>query len=204
MNDIVFYPVALLAALAIIAAAALPGRDRLDCGSVSGAGTDYQTIRVTGDNLCRFEAAGQSDIEFVRQDDTIQTLIISAASGMLSDRPERNPHFRLAADLETRFAGSEIRITVEARPARDSGASSFEMNYSAGNEGNSDWRMFDLGHDFQIYSFTWGVPLRTGDDQAIDYLAIRPIVPEKTRAVEIRSVVFEVLGLTEEAQAAQG
>ena len=38
-------------------------QERLDCGSVSGAGTNYQTVSVGGDNLCRMQAAGQSAIE---------------------------------------------------------------------------------------------------------------------------------------------
>ena len=91
----------MLAALAIIASAALPGKDRLSCGSsISGAGTNYQQVAVTGDNLCRIEAAGQSQIELVQGINEIESVVILAGAGQLGDRPERNPHFRIAADLE--------------------------------------------------------------------------------------------------------
>lgn len=193
MSDLLFYPVALLAALAIIAGAALPGRDRLACSSVSGAGTNYTDIMVSGDDLCRMVAAGQSDIDRVLTGESISSLVVSAGAGMLSDRPERNPHFRLAADLEQQFAGRRIRVSVEAKPTQPRGAHSFEMNYSAGQEGNSGWQLFDLQPDYRTYSFIWDVPARQGTEQAIDYLSIRPIVPEGTRGVEIRSVRFERL-----------
>ncbi|MAK60013.1 MAG: hypothetical protein CMK09_03445 [Ponticaulis sp.] len=199
MSDIIFYPVALIAALAIVAAAALPGRDRLACSSVSGAGTDYRTIQVSGDDLCRFEASGEAEIELVRSGEQITHLTITASSGSLGDRPDRNPHFRLAADLERVFAGHEVRVTIEARPSLDAGASAFEANYSAGFEGNSGWSLFELRADYAPYSFTWDVPQRTAEEIAVDYLAIRPVIPEKTRSVDVRSVKFELLERTQVA-----
>ena len=197
MSDIVFYPVALIAALAIIAAAALPGRYRLQCGSVSGAGTDYRTITVSGDDLCRMVAAGQSDIERVMEGDEITAVVITAAAGQLGDRAERNPHFRLAADLENAFAGFRVRVTVEARHADVRSASSFEVNYSAGNEGNSGWQQFNLRPEFRDYSFEWDVPSRGGNEHAVDYVAIRPIIPDRTRSFEIRSIRLERLRRSE-------
>lgn len=198
MKDYIFYPLALIVALGIIAAAALPQRDRLDCGSVSGAGTNYQTVPVNGDNLCRMQAAGQSALKRVTSDDgVISSLIIDAGAGLLGDRPDRNPHFRLAADLEQQFAGFLIRVTVEAKPASEQGALAFEANYSAGQEGNSGWRKFDLKPEYDTYSFEWDVPTRRIADQAVDYLAIRPVVPEKHRAVEIRSIKFERLKVSD-------
>ncbi|MAP96302.1 MAG: hypothetical protein CMK07_15260 [Ponticaulis sp.] len=193
MNDIIFYPVALLAALAVIAAAALPGKDRLECGSVSGAGTNYQRVTVVGDQLCRLQAAGQVDIEQKMTGDEISSVMITSMAGMLGDRPDRNPHFRLAVDLEQQFAGFEVRITVEAKPGDDQGAEAFEVNYSAGNEGNSGWQVFQLQPGYRAYAFTWNVPVRMAEEQALDYLAIRPVVPDKSRSVDIRSVTFERL-----------
>lgn len=194
MSDFVFYPLALLVALAIVASAALPGRDRLACGSVSGAGTNYNLIEINGDDLCRFEAAGQSQIDFSKSGEAISFLTVSAAAGKLGDRPDRNPHFRLAADIELQFAGHEVQVTIEARPSQDVGATSFEANYSAGIEGNSDWQKFDLRPEFASYTFNWIVPVRTGEEQAVDYLAIRPVVPDKIRSIDVRSVKLERLG----------
>ena len=198
MKDYLFFTLALVVALAIIAAAAIPMQERLDCGSVSGAGTNYQTVSVGGENLCRMQAAGQSQLKRVTNEDgDITSLVIDAGAGLLGDRPDRNPHFRLAADLEQQFAGFRIRTTIEAKPADAQGALAFEANYSAGQEGNSGWRKFNLKPGYDSYSFEWDVPVRRIADQAVDYLAIRPVVPEKHRAVEIRSIKFERLARTD-------
>ena len=85
-------------------------------------------------------------------------------------------------------------MTIEARPSRPQGATSFEANYSAGNEGNSGWQTFDLQSGYQAFSFEWDVPLRETQTNALDYLSIRPVVPEKTRGVEIRAIRIERIG----------
>lgn len=89
---------------------------------------------------------------------------------------------------------------MEARPASDGGALSFEANYSAGPEGNSGWKRFALLQDYAPFTFTYDVPFKPMDaERGVDYLAIRPIVPEKDRAIEVRSVTFERLRQIETA-----
>lgn len=191
MNDLIFFPLALVMALAIIASAALPGKDRLACGSVSGAGTNYQTILVEGNDLCRMNASGQSELQRQEADGKITAISIAAGAGLLGDRPDRNPHFRLAADLETQFAGHQIKVTIVARPSDERGASVFQANYSAGQEGNSGWKTFRMMPDYKEYSFLWDVPLRGAGETAVDYLAIRPVVPSKVRSIDVKSVRFD-------------
>lgn len=193
LNDIIFYPIAILAALGIITAAALPGKDRLGCSSVSGAGTDYKLIHVEGNDLCRIRAAGQSDVERIMAGEEISAVRISAGAGLLGDREDRNPHFRLAHDIEVQFSGQRVEVTIVAKPADDQGALSFQANYSAGAEGGSGWQTFRLEPDYAPYSFVVDVPVRTTAGETVDYLAVRPVVPEKTRAVDIKSVTFKRL-----------
>ena len=193
MKDWLFFPLALALALVTIAAAALPGKDRVGCTSVSGAGTNYNEVIVTGEALCRLNATGEAEIQRIETSGKLQAIEISSQVGGLSNRPDRNPHFPLAADLEVQFAGRRIEITIEAKPADDFGATSFEANYSTGADGDSGWQTFRLKPDFDTYTFTWDVPARTVSESALDYLAIRPVVPDKSRAVVIRSVKFKRL-----------
>ena len=201
MKDYLFFPLVFAAALAIIAAAALPGQNRMSCGSVSGgASLDYSSITVAGDDLCRLEVGGEARVTQIRTDDAISSVEIKASSGALGDRPDRNPHFRLAEDIERQFSGFRIRVTIEAKPGLDGGALAFEANYSAGPEGNSGWQRFNLMPDYETFSFTYDVPFKPLDaENGVDYLAIRPIVPEKDRAIEIRSVTFDRLRQIETA-----
>ena len=52
---------------------------------------------------------------------------------------------------------------------------------------------FDLTPDFQPYRFTFDVPSYAGTE-GNDYLGIRPVVPDKKRVMEIRSVRFHAVG----------
>lgn len=109
MKDYLFFPMVLAVALAIISVAALPGRDRMSCGSVSfGASMDYSSITISGDDLCRLEVGGDARVTQVGINDTISSVVVRASSGALGDRPDRNPHFRLAEDIERQFSGFQI------------------------------------------------------------------------------------------------
>ena len=65
-----------------------------------------------------------------------------------------------------------------------------KVNYSVGREGDSGWQVFDLVSGFENFSFEYVVPEHIGD-QGFDYFAIRPVVPEKSRALLVESVTFE-------------
>ena len=112
----------------------------------------------------------------------------------------RGPHFVLAPDLEVAYAGRPVRVTVSARAADKYGASGLRLNYSVGNGTGSGWQRFDLTRQFRDVSFVYELPPRNkGTDPGYDYIAIRPEVPEKRRAVFVESIVLEPL-----APASQG
>jgi hypothetical protein len=81
---------------------------------------------------------------------------------------------------------------VRARPADDHGATQIQTDYSAGRVGESGWQVFDLQPDFEEFSFEYDVPLIEGD-QGVDYFAVRPVVPNKTRALLVEEIRFERL-----------
>jgi hypothetical protein len=95
--------------------------------------------------------------------------------------------------MEVQFSGFTVRCTIRARPADTRGALQMEANYSAGRVGDSGWQVFDLQREFQDYSFEYDVPVIEGE-QGVDYLGIRPVVPDKSRALIVESVKFERLG----------
>ena len=171
----------------MIGAATLPGVYALPSGSVSGGGTDYSEIIVEGRELNRIVGGGQSLIELIEEDKTL--LRIETEVDTLSETPEYGPHFRLAADLENMFSGRTLQVTVRARPSDKYGALAFKVNYSTGKNGESDWIEFPLSSSFKDYTFTYDVPERS-QDPGVDFLAIRPVTPEKRRAIEIERVTF--------------
>lgn len=177
----------------LIAAALLPGAGALPTGTVTGDGKDYSVITIEGSYLNKVYAGGDAITRLEKDDTGKRVLYIEAEAGLLSDNPELGPHFKLAGDVETQFSGMTIRITVTARPVSDGGAEKIALNYSAGHAGGSGWKIFALDTGVTNISFDYKVPLVIGD-QGNDFLAIRPVVPVKSRALIVEKITMERLG----------
>lgn len=193
MRDYFFFPFAILLLAALVAMALLPGAGALPTGSVTGDGKDYSVITIEGRYLNKVYAGGDAITRLEKDDSGKRILYIEAEAGRLSDNPELGPHFKLAGDVETQFSGMTIRITVTVRPVSDGGAEKIALNYSAGQAGGSGWKIFDLGSGETDISFDYKVPLVVGD-QGNDFLAIRPVVPLKSRALIVEKIMMERLG----------
>ena len=192
MRDKIFFPLAALLMILMVFLAIQPGIGRLPDGAMAGDGVNYERIVIDGPYLNKVVAGGDAITRLVR-DGPDYLLYIETEAGVLADAPELGPHFRLAADIETQFAGRKIRVTVRARPADMRGAEKIQVNYSAGRVGESGWQPFDLQRGFSDVSFEYDVPPIQGD-QGVDYIAIRPIVPDKSRALIVERIVFERIG----------
>lgn len=188
MNDRLFFPVIFLVAAGLVWLAMMPGIGALPSGPVSVGDGNYSLVEVSGLQLNRIEAGGEAEIELVRGNGPTH-LLIETMAGALPDDPMQGPHFVLAADLEVQFSGFEMDITVRAKPGERLGATQMMVNYSTGREGESGWQVFDLQPDWADFTFTYRVPAKSGEN-ALDYLAIRPVTPDKTRSLLIESVTF--------------
>lgn len=192
MRDRLFFPLAALLVLLMLGLAIQPGIGQLPTGSVAGDGQNYDRIVIEGPYLNKVIAGGDARTRMVRGPGGAYALEITADADALLDAPELGPHFRLAPDIELQLSGRKIRVTVRARPAETQGAMQMRVNYSAGRVGESGWRAFDLQPDYSEFSFEFDVPIAEGE-QGVDYLGIRPVVPEKRRILLIDRVVLERL-----------
>ncbi|MEE2920247.1 MAG: hypothetical protein VYC38_00660 [Pseudomonadota bacterium] len=193
MRDRIFFPLAILLAVGMVLLAVWPAFGRLPDGAVTGDGANYDRIVVEGAFLNKILAGGDVTTELVRDGEGDFLLYIEALEGLLGPDPEEGPHFRLASDLEVQFSARRIRCTIRMRPADQRGAMQANAIYSVGREGDSGWQTFDLSPEFQDFSFEYDVPRHIGD-QAFDYFAVRPVVPEKSRALLIERITFERIG----------
>lgn len=193
MRDIWFFPAAGALVVLMVLVSVLPGLGNLPTGPVTGDGTNYNRITVSGEYLNKVLAGGDATTELVRGKKGQRLLHIEAEAGALRPEAEAGPHFRLASDMELQFSGHRIRCTVRARPADVRGALQIALQYSVGREGDSGWQILDLSPDFTDVSFTYDVPAIRGD-QGFDYFGIRPVVPQKSRGILVESVTFERLG----------
>jgi len=189
----------LIAALMVVLALSPGAGVCAPTGPVGGANSDYKTITVDGCNLNRMIAGGEDGLGLIERDGE-KFLKIEAFSGLQNDDPQRGPHFEIDSDLERVFADHEVEITLTVRPSNRRGAHAFQANYSTGRNGESGWQSFDMYPDWREYSFIYRLPVKLGDN-AFDYLGIKPVVPEDSRAIEIKQIRFRRI---EKAQSGDG
>lgn len=192
MQDRYFFPLAAVVAGAFIFTAIQPFAERAPSGPLSGGGRNAEDVTVQGDELHRFVPGNYKGLEIVETPEGKVLRITRLVTEGYED-PRSGPHIVLAADLEYAFESRPVEVIIEARAASDAGASQFEADYFAKNEGESGWVEFDLTHEFKPYSFTFDVPSYVGTE-GYDYLGIRPVVPDKKRVIEVRSVRIHTLG----------
>lgn len=97
----------------------------------------------------------------------------------------------IGAGLSSRLAGKTVRVTLDARSARENGATSMRFAYQSG-VAISHWQTANLGADFTPLGLVWRVPaMRT--DPTGDYIVIEPGLPGSGTAVEIRSVRIDLV-----------
>lgn len=192
MKDIIFYPLMGVIALTIIGSAMFFGWSQPKCGPFGGADgpADYSLIILSGRDLCRMEATFGYELEL-----NGDVLTIRAEDGAGLSNVEQNAHFRLGPDLETVYAGQKVRISLTVKPATGSGAEAFEFNYSAGKAGDTGWTRFDLKPEWDTYTAEVEIPRKLLENSvAFDYLSVRPVVPDKTRAIDLREIRFRRMG----------
>ena len=194
LPDQLFFPIVVLLAVTMVVLALRPFADRKPSGPVSGAGRDALNLTIEGDELYRFVAGTVGTLDLVDAEGGNPTLItISLEAREAYDTPLYGPHLVLEADLERNYEGRDLEITVEARSSEEWGASAMEVNYSTGRFGESGWETFNLTPDFKSYSFIYEVP-HTDSSMGHDYLAIRPVVPEKQRSMTVWSIRLRGIG----------
>lgn len=192
MKDIIFYPLMGVIALTMIGSAMFFGWSQPKCGPFGGADgpADYSLIILSGRDLCRMEATFGYELEL-----NGDVLTIRAEDGAGLSNVEQNAHFRLGPDLETVYAGQKVRISLTVKPAAGSGAEAFEFNYSAGKAGDTGWTRFDLKPEWDTYTAEVEIPRKLLENSvAFDYLSVRPVVPDKTRAIDLREIRFRRMG----------
>lgn len=97
----------------------------------------------------------------------------------------------IGAGLSSRLAGRTVRVTIDARSARENGATSMRFAYESG-VAISHWQTANLAADFTELGLVWRVPkLRTNPEG--DYIVIEPGIPGSGTAVEIRAVRIDLV-----------
>lgn len=195
MRDILFFPLAAVLAGAFVFTALDPYAERLPTGPVSGGGRNAQDITVEGAELNRFVAGSgpRATLDIISPEGGKPFLRIDMQAGANYEDPRLGPHLVIAEDLELALESRPIEVTFEARAVGDFPASQFEAKYFAKVDGESGWQTFTLTSEFASHTLTFHTP-RRGREEGYDYIGIRPVVPDKHRVMDIRSVHIRAAG----------
>ena len=191
MPDQVFFPVAALLACLLVTLALDPFTKRVPSGPVSAADRKVHNMTLKGEDLYRFTLGnvGELNIDGEKNEETVK---ITLQASDAYDNPRYGTFIAFDESVEFAYQGRRIRITVTARSAGQFPASQFQANYSVGSRGESGWKTFELTNEFQEYAFEYEVPY-ANRGLGMDYLAVRPVVPEKERTVEIKQLHIKSL-----------
>jgi hypothetical protein len=94
---------------------------------------------------------------------------------------------RVPDNVEAAASGKRVRVTVNARAAHGTETAEFSLAYSTNEVGNSNWRKFTVGHQFEFKSFEFDVPPMTNGNG--DYVGILPA----GSGVEVTMLKVEVI-----------
>ncbi len=193
MPDTLFFPAAALLAGLLVFLALEPFADRPPSGPISAGAGNAEDITVQSEQLHRFLPGEVGGITFQTADDGQTTIRLSRLAEYIYEDPRKGTHLVIAEDLEYAFENRPIEITIEARSTGEVPATDFEANYLARPGEESGWRTFTLTREFAPYSFEYSPP-RRGETLGYDFLGVRPVVPEKRRTMEIRSIRLRAAG----------
>ncbi len=192
MPDSLFFPASALFAGLLVFLALQPFADRPPSGPVSAGAANAEDVTIANDQLRRFLPGEVGGISF--QDEAGETTIrLSRLAEYIYEDPRMGTHLVVAEDLEYAFENRPIEITIEARSTGEVPATEFEANYLARPGEESGWQTFTLTREFAPYVLEY-TPPRRGETLGYDFLGVRPVVPEKRRTMEIRSIRFRAAG----------
>lgn len=193
MRDRLFFPLAFILASSFILMALNPFSERVPSGPVSAGAGNAEDVTVNDRELYRFQPGNYESIKFIPASGDMPAAVqITRPATQDYQDPRSGPHLVFAEDIEFAMEHRRIQIDIEARGAGEFAASQFEANYFAKTEYETGWKPFDLTTEFQTYRFTFDTPPR-GETVGYDYLGIRPVAPDKYRAMEVRSVRVHTL-----------
>ena len=166
MKDILFYPLVLAMAAAIVAFALLQGGERTRLSTTSIAQSGYG---LSGAALVDLTASPGTELAVT--ENGASALAVESRRDAV---PSAGVFLTLPPAAEAAFAGTPITVTWRLR--RQTGFGAVELAYFTLGEGDSGWQSFEIDEAFQDVTlrFTPG----TSDGTGFDYAGLWPAVGE--------------------------
>ncbi len=98
----------------------------------------------------------------------------------------------LSREYKTEFAGKDIEIIVTARAGQTNPVSEFKISYFATGAGDTGWKDFIAGKEFQEFKLVY-TPKKATSDFDVDYLGIWPDVKGESKTLDVKSLRVRIL-----------
>lgn len=187
MADRVFYPLVILIAIGLIAAALAPGPARLEAARAELAGAGDAVI-ARGAALAGLQTGDGIGFETVDGEDG--PVFIRARASKPSDVPPLSAglFLSLSPAQERALAGRTLRVSVVARARGANPAETFKFGYFADDErAGSGWEIFTPTPNFETYSFTFTPAEKTGEPNP-DFVGLWPDAAGENRTLDIAQI----------------
>lgn len=186
LGDRFFYPLAGLIIAGMIALALSFGGGP----SVTDQDIIDRGINLTGPDLVALTISPGSNGTYVDEEGGFMRLSQFTPRG---EGPASIGWFlSLGPDYERAFSGRMLRITYTARAARTNPLDSFEAAYYPIEGAPSDWQAFDLGPDWEEYSYEFTPPI-TNRPANVDLVALFPGAAGEQKQLDVSALRIDVL-----------
>lgn len=187
MKDWLFYPIVIALVGGMIAYALsfsdTTGTREAVTNEIVIEGRDLQTLFAAEGTT--FSIAGDAS-------NPAAYAVLSAHVSRQNAPPSAGVFITLSPAYETKFAGQDLRITVNARKGRANPLDRFEVAYFTVGAGDSGWQVFELGNDFRDFSFTFTPGLPNGA-ASNDFVGIWPDNAGRGRTMDVKSLKVEIV-----------
>lgn len=184
-RDLIFYPLAgMVIAAMVFVALSFGGGQSLTDAQIMEDGWD-----LSGTDLQQLTISPGSNAEYIDEEGGYMRLSQFTPDGQGPASP--GVFATLGPDHERAFAGQTLRITLRARAAGDNPLDMFDSTYFPMESRPSGAHEFELGSDWQAYSFEFSPPIvdalpnvdliavfpgREGEQTEMDLAEIRIVV----------------------------
>ena len=185
-GDRLFYPLSVLAIVAMVAFALSFGGN----ASLTDQDIIEEGLTLSGPDLLAMTISPGSNSTYVDEEGGYMRLSQFTPRGQ---GPESIGVFlTLGQDYERAFSGRRIRVTYRARAARIDPLEQFEARYYTLEAGRSPWFQFNLGPDWQDYSYEFLPPI-SDQPPNVDLMALFPGADGESKGMDLSRIRVGVI-----------
>lgn len=141
---------------------------------------------ITGEALGEAALGSRVDME-LRGPPSLRRAVMTASGGPNEGAASHGVLFALPPFALPELAGRPVEIAIDARRAREGGATESLLRVDVQGHGSSGWRPISVGEEFSVVGFTFDVPDTEDSDPIV--VLVWPDASGEGLEIEVREVI---------------